>query len=125
MKRTKVLNVPAGGLTILASGPVRRYVVIESTVTQAGGANVEQGLNVQDLTPTNSNQAASPVLPLDIGVTFTVPPDDDNSFHQGQGNVIANGPGTLIGVGVTAALPLCLVTSSTGVATAVILTEIF
>jgi hypothetical protein len=124
--RTRILNVPAGagGLTILATWPTRRYTITESTVLANGTANVPGGLlSVTDQTPLNSGNPAGPAVPLLVNATIAVPPDDDTSFHAGQGNVIANGPSVQVGVGAVAALPLCKVVSS-GAASAVIVTEI-
>lgn len=123
---TRILNVPAGaaGIAILGSVLSRRYIVTESATLANGTANNPQGLLVTDQTPLNAGQPAGPQLSVPIGGAFMVPPESDTTVHEFSGQILSNGPGTLIGVGTTAALPLCTVISATGTATAVVVTEI-
>ncbi len=134
---TRIIDVPAAGgagVDVLATVPVRRYIIRES-ILKADGATknaATQGFNVIDKTPANSPggvvatkvqrpaAAAGTEFPI-----FARPEVSDASFHEGHGIVIANGPSVNIGVGVGAAQPLCNVESATATPTSVEVIEIY
>jgi hypothetical protein len=126
-----VVNIPNGAATtILASRLDRRYIIKESLLKADGStANVPQGIVVIDKTQSGQPaiQLPAPSTTNDPGTfpQFSQPDANDASFHDAHGAIIANGPGVVVGVGVTAARPLCTVASATGTATAVEVIEIY
>jgi hypothetical protein len=135
--KTRIIDVPATGGTgvdILATRPVRRYIVRES-IFKADGVTKNaafQGFNVTDKTPANVPSGANgpkvQIPPSAAGVEppkFVVPEESDASFHENHGIVIANGPSINIGVGVGAAQPLCNVESATAIGTSIEVVEIY
>jgi hypothetical protein len=137
-ERSRIVNVPGSGsaaVAVLGTVLARRYTVRESLLKADGvTANTPQGVVVTDQTPGNSGQPAAPpvVVPNPASTTypgqfstFSVPDESDNSFHECHGSPLTNGPGVELGVGTTAALPLCSILSATATATAVIVTEIY
>lgn len=127
---TKTIVDIAGsaGLTpLLATGPVRFVRGVESVLTFAGAANTLQGFQYQinngDGTfgpwlpvPTPSAEGGDPVdTIMEIG--------DPMSLRGPHGSILGNGPGVLIGIGVTPAQTLANLRSLTATATSVIVTQ--
>jgi hypothetical protein len=136
MKPPRIVDIGASGspTTILATVPCRRWIIRESLVKADGSsANTPQGFKIQAADnhggtaygPVEERAAASTTNEPGTFPEYSFPDVNDTSFHETHGAIVANGPGIVIGVGATAALPLCKVSSLTGTATSVSVTEIY
>lgn len=126
---TRVINIPTGAATtILATKPCRGYTIAESIVLADGVTqNTPQGFYFVDKTvpsqPTREFPPPSTTNEPGDFPTARVGVRDDASFHGPHGQILANGPGWVQGIGATAALPLCTVATAGSGATAVEVTE--
>ena len=126
---TRVINIPTGAATvILATKPCRGYTVRESIVLADGVTqNTPQGFYFVDKTvpsqPTRQFPPPSTTNEPGEFPTAKVGVDEDASFHGPHGIPLANGPNYVVGIGETAALPLCTIATAGLDATAVEVTE--
>lgn len=116
----QVIDVVAGGTAILATGPLRKLKITESTIKADGiTANIPTGLDVSDptgavyriLPPTSAENGAEPES-FERGT--------DNAFHGPHGAILGNGansPGA--GIAPIAATTLCTVKPTNGGTTSV------
>jgi hypothetical protein len=119
-----------GGFTnILATGPTRRLIIRESTLTKAGVANVPQGLQWKDITDglvqVYALPAAVPASQPGAFPQITLPDLGDQSFVGDKGLPIGNGPSVNIGVGVGAATTLVQIKSLTATPTSIEVIQIY
>lgn len=125
--KQRIIDVPGSGsayLAVLASGPVRRLRFLESTKKANGTANTPQGLTYQ-LPNDGSANGFTTVFDLPVNDVKELPDGISPSMRGEKGEIIGNGPGVLIGVGVTAATTLFNVRSQTATGTSIILEEYY
>lgn len=129
-QQTIDLNGDGGAyVNILATGPVRRFKIVESLLKADGVTPVvPQGLTFTLFNGTQVFQLPPPSTTNEPGnfPAIEIPDPGDTSFHGWQGNVMGNGPDTPgAGVAPTLATVLAKLRSATGTATSVVVYQAY
>lgn len=117
-----VLNGSAGQYTVVLGTRLSRMVEIAEDGSANSGNG--QGLTIQLPDPASPSGVQN-WLPAE---TYTPQQEpivigDKYAIHQPYGGTVANGPGVMLGVGVTAATPICQIKSASALATIINVTE--
>lgn len=118
------INASGGGLTTLRGTILSKQIRIIEDFS-SGSNPVGQGLIYYTVDSINTTDSQNPVWkgPFEIAPqTEPIILGDPVSIHPPYGSSVSNGPGVLLGVGVTAALPFMQIKSA-GAATNIRITE--
>lgn len=121
---TQAINASTGALITLRGTILSKQIQIIEDFS--GGSNpTGQGLIYYTVDPLLTTDPQNPVWrgPFEIAPqTEPIKLGDYASIHPPYGSIVSNGPGVLLGVGVTAALPYCQIKSA-GAACTIRITE--
>lgn len=123
------VNASSGAyVNIVATGPVRRFIVKESLLTAGGAAQTPQGFTYTLPNQATVFQVPTPSTTNEPGTfpKLEIPDPEDQTFHAAFGYVLGNAADTPgAGTAPTSATVLASVRSATTTATTLEVTQIY